>query len=156
MPRLLSDVLPQSRFSDVHAESRLELINQGLLDWPIDPELLAMDLNAQVAPGGQPEHQLPVQQVQQQPAVQARQLGAQRSVNDLRLPTAEALAAGALPAPPGGATPDMMYRPFPGKHAGLNASKWYHGHPVNFNGEPHWQCAYCKCYTSDENAKRKI
>jgi hypothetical protein len=93
--------------------------------------------------------QQPVQQVQQQ-------LRAQRAVNNVLFPTAEALTAGAVPAPPGGATPDMMYRPFPGMHAGMTASKWYHGHPVVSDGMPYWQCAYCKCYTADANAKRKI
>jgi hypothetical protein len=200
-PRLLSEVL---------AESRLAQIKQGVLDWPIDPQLLNMTapileaavpqgapvhpgpnavtplvlnadapeggpanhpnqvvmstpsphpqsaFNPQVALGGQPVLPQPVQEVQQQPAMQPRELGAQRSANDVRFPTAEALQAGALRAPAGGATPDMMYRPFPGKHAGLHANKWYHGHPVQFNGIPHWQCAYCKCSTPDANAKRNI
>jgi hypothetical protein len=232
LPRLLSEVL---------AESRLAQIEQGVLDWPIDPQLLNMTapileaavpqgasvhpgpnavaplvlnadapqggpanvpnqvvqgtppqqggqatqglqnaspsslnmmmdqggqathglqpgpqsvFNPQVALGGHPVLPQPVQQVQQQPAMQI--IGAQRSANDVRFPTAEALQAGALRAPAGGATPDMMYRPFPGKHAGLHANKWYHGHPVHFNGIPHWQCAYCKCSTPDANAKRNI
>jgi hypothetical protein len=209
-PRLLSEVL---------AESRLAQIEQGVLDWPIDPQLLNMTapileaavpqgasvhpgpnavaplvlnadapqggpanhpnqvvmstpsqqggpttqglqphpqsaFNPQVALGGHPVLPQPVQQVQQQPAMQI--IGAQRSANDVRFPTAEALQAGALRAPAGGATPDMMYRPFPGKHAGLHANKWYHGHPVDSNGMPHWQCAYCKCSTPDANAKRNI
>jgi hypothetical protein len=234
LPRLLSDVL---------AESRLAQIEQGVLDWPIDPQLLNMTApileaavpqgasvhpgpnavaplvlnaddpqggpanvpnqvvpstpsqqgamatqglqnaspsslnimmhqggqathglqpgpqsvsNPQVALGGLPVQQLPVQQVLQQPAVRRRQLRAQRSVNNVRFPTADALTAGALPAPPGGATADMMYRPFPGRHVGLNATKWYHGHPVEFDGMPHWQCAYCKSSTPDANAKRNI
>jgi hypothetical protein len=234
LPRLLSDVL---------AESRLAQIEQGVLDWPIDPQLLNMTapileaavpqgasvhpgpnavaplvlnadapqggpanvpnqvvlatpsqqgglatqglqnaspsglnmmmhqggqathslqpgpqsvFNPQVALGGLPVQQLPVQQVQQQPAVQARQLGAQRSANDRRrFPTAEALEAGARPAPAGGATSGMMYRPFPDKHK-LQATKWYHGYQVDENGVPHWKCAYCECSTSDPKAERKI
>jgi hypothetical protein len=111
--------------------------------------------NPQIALGGLPDLQLPVQQVQQQPAVQARQLGAQRSANDLRFPTAEGLQAGALPAPPGGATPDMMYRPFPDKHK-MQATKWYHGYQVEPNGVPLWKCAYCECSISDPKPARKI
>jgi hypothetical protein len=112
--------------------------------------------NPPIAQGGLPVLQLPFQQVQQQPAVQAHQLGAQRSADDRRrFPTAEARQAGALPAPPGGATPDMMYRPFPGQH-GMMATKWYHGYQVKPNGVAHWKCAYCECSTSDPNAVRKI
>jgi hypothetical protein len=112
-------------------------------------------VNPQVAQGGLPVQQ-PVQPVQQQPVVRRRQLRAQRVVNNVRFPTADALAAGALPAPPGGATPDMEYRPFPGGHTGMTASKWYHGHPVVSDSMPHWQCAYCKCSMSGANPTRKI
>jgi hypothetical protein len=112
--------------------------------------------NLQVALGGLPVLQLPVQQVQQQPAVQARQSGAQRSTDDRRrFPTAEALQAGALPALAGGATSAMIYRPCRDKH-NMQATKWYHGYQVEPNGVPDWKCVYCECSTSDPKAERKI
>jgi hypothetical protein len=115
------------------ATQGLQQLSQSVLNTPLQqggPAYLGLQpgpqsvFNPPVALGGLPLLQLPFQQVQQQPAVQARQLGVQRSANDLRFPTAEAVQAGVLAAPPGGATPDMMYCPFPGKH-GFNSDKWY-------------------------------